>query len=92
MIKLYFSTVLYVSCVKCFFALLVPDLAGSQTYAYKYEALLFSGLHQEGLARAGIKINSKVLISAAAENVFLLKVPELLSQSWSFVLLLPTRN
>lgn len=73
-----------------FFALLVPDLAGTQTYVYKYEALLFSGLYQEGLARAGIKINSKVLISAAAENAFFLKVPELLCQtlmpSWSFVL------
>nr|APB93354.1 vitellogenin 3 [Ctenopharyngodon idella] len=64
-------------------ALVVPDLAGTQTYVYKYEALLFSGLYQEGLARAGIKINSKVLISAAAENAFFLKLskPQLFEYS-----------
>ncbi|XP_067252451.1 vitellogenin [Chanodichthys erythropterus] len=64
-------------------ALVVPDLAGTGTYVYKYEALLFSGLYQEGLARAGIKINSKVLISAAAENAFFLKLskPQLFEYS-----------
>ncbi len=66
----------YVTYLKCYFALLVPELAGTQTYVYKYEALLFSGLHQEGLARAGIKINSKVSISAVTENTFILKVLE----------------
>ncbi|KAF4097788.1 hypothetical protein G5714_021796 [Onychostoma macrolepis] len=62
---------------------LVPELAGTQTYVYKYEALLFSGLHQEGLARAGIKINSKVSISAVTENTFLLKLsnPQLFEYS-----------
>ncbi|ROL40725.1 Vitellogenin [Anabarilius grahami] len=61
----------------------VPILAGTGTYVYKYEALLFSGLYQEGLARAGIKINSKVLISAAAENAFFLKLskPQLFEYS-----------
>ncbi|KAL1251197.1 hypothetical protein QQF64_018993 [Cirrhinus molitorella] len=62
---------------------LVPELAGTQTYVYKYEAVLFSGLHQEGLASAGIKMNSKVLISAASENTFLLKLlnPQLFEYS-----------
>ncbi|XP_048022033.1 vitellogenin isoform X2 [Megalobrama amblycephala] len=62
---------------------LFPDLAGTETYVYKYEALLFSGLYQEGLARAGIKINSKVLISTAAENAFFLKLskPQLFEYS-----------
>ncbi|XP_073699963.1 vitellogenin [Garra rufa] len=62
---------------------LVPELAGTQTYVYKYEALLFSGLHQEGLARAGIKINSKVSISPATENAFILKLsnPQLFEYS-----------
>ncbi|XP_026091760.1 vitellogenin [Carassius auratus] len=62
---------------------LVPELAGTQTYVYKYEALLFSGLHQEGLARAGIKINSKVSIRAVTENTFLLKlsIPQLFEYS-----------
>uniref|UniRef100_A0A673KR31 Vitellogenin-like n=1 Tax=Sinocyclocheilus rhinocerous TaxID=307959 RepID=A0A673KR31_9TELE len=73
----------YVTYLKCYFALLVPDLAGTQTYVYKYEALLFSGLHQEGLARAGIKINSKVSIRAVSENTFLLKLsnPQLFEYS-----------
>uniref|UniRef100_A0A672N3S3 Si:dkey-4c23.3 n=1 Tax=Sinocyclocheilus grahami TaxID=75366 RepID=A0A672N3S3_SINGR len=53
------------------------------TYVYKYEALLFSGLHQEGLAKAGIKINSKVSIRAVSENTFLLKLsnPQLFEYS-----------
>ncbi len=41
---------------------------------YKYEALLLGGLPQEGLARAGIKVNSKVHLSAVTENTFLMKV------------------
>ncbi|XP_056303589.1 vitellogenin [Danio aesculapii] len=62
---------------------LVPHLAGPQTHVYRYEALLFSGLHQKDLARAGIKINSKVLISAADDNTFLLKLsnPQLFEYS-----------
>jgi len=54
--------------------LAAPDIASSKTYVYKYEAVLMAGLPEEGLARAGLKINSKVLISAIAENTFLLKV------------------
>ncbi|KAG7282879.1 hypothetical protein CRUP_020717 [Coryphaenoides rupestris] len=41
-----------------------------------YEAVLMAGLPEEGLARAGLKINSRVLISAIAENTFLLKLAE----------------
>ncbi|KAA0712317.1 Vitellogenin [Triplophysa tibetana] len=48
-------------------------LVGSQTYVYKYETLLLTGLHQEGLAKAGIKINTKVFISAVSENTYLYK-------------------
>lgn len=51
-----------------------PDFAASKTYVYKYEALLLGGLPEEGLARAGVKVISKVLISAVAENTYLLKV------------------
>lgn len=32
------------------------------------------GLPEEGLARAGVKVRSKVLISAAAADIFMLKV------------------
>ncbi len=66
----------YVMYLKCYFTLLVLELAGAQAYVYNYKALLLSGLHQECLDRAGIKIKSKVSISAVTENTFLLKVPE----------------
>uniref|UniRef100_A0A4W5M780 Vitellogenin domain-containing protein n=1 Tax=Hucho hucho TaxID=62062 RepID=A0A4W5M780_9TELE len=55
-------------------ALVAPEFAASNTYVYKYEALLLGGLPEEGLARAGVKVISKVLISAVAENTYLLKV------------------
>ncbi|XP_067452954.1 vitellogenin-1-like [Thunnus thynnus] len=53
-----------------------PDFAAGKTYVYKYEALLLGGLPEEGLARAGLKISSKVLISNAAQNIFMLKLAE----------------
>ena len=43
---------------------------------YKYEAVVLGGLPEEGLARAGIKVISKVLISAVGQNNFLLKVQD----------------
>ena len=51
-----------------------PDFASSKTYVYKYEAVLMAGLPEEGLASAGLKVLSKVLISNIAENTYLLKV------------------
>uniref|UniRef100_A0A672PQ27 Vitellogenin-like n=1 Tax=Sinocyclocheilus grahami TaxID=75366 RepID=A0A672PQ27_SINGR len=55
-------------------ALVVPEFAPDKTYVYNYEALLLGGLPQEGLARAGIKVNSKVHLSAVNENTFLMKL------------------
>uniref|UniRef100_A0A4W6F771 Uncharacterized protein n=1 Tax=Lates calcarifer TaxID=8187 RepID=A0A4W6F771_LATCA len=57
-------------------ALVAPDFAAGKTYVYKYEALLLGGLPEEGLARAGLKVSSKVLISAAAQNTYMLKLVE----------------
>ncbi|CAJ1060689.1 vitellogenin-1-like [Xyrichtys novacula] len=57
-------------------ALVVPEFAPSKTYVYKYEALLLGGLPEEGLAKAGLKVSSKVLISAAEENIYMLKLEE----------------
>ncbi|XP_067452945.1 vitellogenin-2-like isoform X2 [Thunnus thynnus] len=51
-----------------------PEFATGKTYVYKYEALLMGGLPEEGLARAGVKVTSKVLISAAAADTFMLKL------------------
>ncbi|XP_061635716.1 vitellogenin-2-like isoform X2 [Phyllopteryx taeniolatus] len=60
-----------------------PEFAVGKTYTYKYEAILMGGLPEEGLARAGFKIRSKVLISALAANTFVLKLlePELFEYS-----------
>uniref|UniRef100_A0A671V3G6 Vitellogenin-1-like n=1 Tax=Sparus aurata TaxID=8175 RepID=A0A671V3G6_SPAAU len=56
--------------------LTAPEFAAGRTYVYKYETLLLGGLPEEGLAKAGLKISSKVHISAAAENIYLLKLVE----------------
>ncbi|XP_053539110.1 vitellogenin [Ictalurus punctatus] len=53
---------------------LVPEFAAGKTFVYKYEGLLLGGLPQEGLAKAGVKVSSKVLVSAVAQNTFLLKL------------------
>ncbi|XP_035508778.1 vitellogenin-like [Morone saxatilis] len=62
---------------------LAPEFAAGKTYVYKYEALLLGGLPEEGLAKAGLKVSSKVLISAAAQNIYMLKLvePELFEYS-----------
>ncbi|XP_022593896.1 vitellogenin-like [Seriola dumerili] len=62
---------------------LAPDFAAGKTYVYKYEAFLLGGLPEEGLAKAGVKVSSKVLISAAAQNIYMLKLvePELFEYS-----------
>ncbi|KAM9761569.1 vitellogenin 2 [Menidia menidia] len=52
----------------------VPWFAPGKTYEYKYEAHLLGGLPEEGLARAGMKIQSKVLISAASPDTVVLKL------------------
>ncbi|XP_058256178.1 vitellogenin-like [Hemibagrus wyckioides] len=53
---------------------LVPEFAAGKTFVYKYEGLLLGGLPQEGLAKAGVKVSSKVHISAVAQNTFLMKL------------------
>ncbi|KAM9385805.1 vitellogenin-2-like [Pholidichthys leucotaenia] len=61
-----------------------PGFASVKTYVYKYEAFLMSGLPEEGLAKAGVKIQSKILISATTEaNVYIMKLadPELFEYS-----------
>ncbi|XP_073332773.1 vitellogenin-2-like [Pagrus major] len=55
---------------------LAPEFAVGRTHMYKYEALLMGGLPEEGLARAGVKVRSKVLIGPVAADVFILKLVE----------------
>ncbi|KAG8003720.1 Vitellogenin-2, partial [Nibea albiflora] len=53
-----------------------PEFVTGKTYVYNYEAVLLGGLPEEGLGRAGVKIRSKVLLSAVAADTFLLKLVE----------------
>uniref|UniRef100_A0A4W4F0V7 Vitellogenin domain-containing protein n=1 Tax=Electrophorus electricus TaxID=8005 RepID=A0A4W4F0V7_ELEEL len=57
-------------------ALVVPEFAPGKTFVYKYDGRVLGGLPQEGLAKAGVKISSKVLISSTSQNTFLLKLLE----------------
>ncbi|MBN3313261.1 VIT protein, partial [Atractosteus spatula] len=51
-----------------------PDYSGSKTYEYDYEGILLAGLPEKGLARAGLKIVSKVQISGVAQKTYFLKL------------------
>lgn len=55
-------------------SVIAPEFAAGKTYEYKYEGYLLGGLPDEGLARAGVKIQSKVLIGAGNPNNYILKV------------------
>ncbi|XP_072517220.1 vitellogenin-like [Salminus brasiliensis] len=55
---------------------LVPEFSAGKTFVYKYEGLILGGLPQEGLGKAGVKVTSKVLIRAEAQNTFLLKLQD----------------
>uniref|UniRef100_A0A3P8W3Z2 Vitellogenin-2-like n=1 Tax=Cynoglossus semilaevis TaxID=244447 RepID=A0A3P8W3Z2_CYNSE len=60
-----------------------PEFAVGKTYVYKYEAVLMGGLPEEGLARAGLKILSEVMIHPVTADTFVLKLekPELFEYS-----------
>ncbi|KAF6714692.1 Vitellogenin-2 [Oryzias melastigma] len=57
-------------------ALVAPEFSPGKTYEYKYEAHLLGGLPEEGLARAGVKIESRVWISPIAPDTFIMKLVE----------------
>uniref|UniRef100_A0AAR2K7R8 Vitellogenin domain-containing protein n=1 Tax=Pygocentrus nattereri TaxID=42514 RepID=A0AAR2K7R8_PYGNA len=57
-------------------AFVVPDFGAGKTYVYNYEGQLLGGLPQEGLGKAGIKVSSKVLLRAEAQNTFVLKLAD----------------
>uniref|UniRef100_A0A8C7XLB9 Vitellogenin domain-containing protein n=1 Tax=Oryzias sinensis TaxID=183150 RepID=A0A8C7XLB9_9TELE len=60
-----------------------PDFSAGKTYVYKYEASIMSGLPDEGLARAGLNVSSKILISAVHENTYMLKPLELIINEYN---------
>ncbi|MED6284428.1 Vitellogenin-2, partial [Characodon lateralis] len=60
-----------------------PEFAAGKTYKYKYEGYLLGGLPEEGLARAGMKIQSKILIGAADPNSYIIKLEDPMISEYS---------
>uniref|UniRef100_A0A8C6Q637 Phosvitin n=1 Tax=Nothobranchius furzeri TaxID=105023 RepID=A0A8C6Q637_NOTFU len=67
-VLLYYSNVFHV--------VAAPEFVPGKTYEYKYEGHLLGGLPEEGLARAGVKIESKVLIGAVTPDSYILKLED----------------
>lgn len=61
-------------------SVIAPEFAAGKTYEYKYEGYLLGGLPEEGLARAGVKIQSKILIGASDSDSYILKVKNIFQQ------------
>ncbi|NXB14165.1 VIT1 protein, partial [Rhagologus leucostigma] len=51
-----------------------PDFNENKVYTFNYEATLLSGLPEKGLARAGIRIKSKVEISGIGPKLCLIRI------------------
>ncbi|KYO36780.1 vitellogenin-1 precursor [Alligator mississippiensis] len=51
-----------------------PNFSKSKTCVYNYEGLIMHGLQERGLAKAGLRITSKLEISSLTDNTYLLKV------------------
>ncbi|NWW61754.1 VIT1 protein, partial [Ifrita kowaldi] len=51
-----------------------PDFSENKVYTFNYETTLLSGLPEKGLARAGIRIKSKVEISGIGPRLCLIRI------------------
>ncbi|KAF1660386.1 Vitellogenin-1, partial [Aptenodytes patagonicus] len=51
-----------------------PDFSENKVYTFNYESMLLSGLPEKGLARAGIRIKSKVEISGIGPKLCLIRI------------------
>ncbi|NXF79640.1 VIT1 protein, partial [Sclerurus mexicanus] len=51
-----------------------PDFSENKVYTFNYESTLLSGLPEKGLARAGIRIKSKVEISGIGPKLCLIRI------------------
>ncbi|KAM4654917.1 vitellogenin-1-like [Amazona ochrocephala] len=51
-----------------------PDFSENKVYSFNYESILLSGLPEKGLARAGIRIKSKVEISGIGPKLCLIRI------------------
>uniref|UniRef100_A0A4W3HRK6 Vitellogenin domain-containing protein n=1 Tax=Callorhinchus milii TaxID=7868 RepID=A0A4W3HRK6_CALMI len=53
-----------------------PNFSERQTYVYNYEGVVLTGLPENGLNRAGVKITAKVQISALAQTNYLMMIKD----------------
>ncbi|NWW24186.1 VIT1 protein, partial [Falcunculus frontatus] len=67
-----FCTFCIISYGNHFFA--EPDFSENKVYTFNYETTLLSGLPEKGLARAGIRIKSKVEISGIGPKLCLIRI------------------
>ncbi|NXK44965.1 VIT2 protein, partial [Chauna torquata] len=51
-----------------------PGFSSRKSYLYSYEGFMLNGLQERSLAKAGMRLSSKLEISGLSENTYLLKV------------------
>ncbi|PKU48340.1 vitellogenin-2-like [Limosa lapponica baueri] len=51
-----------------------PGFSGRKSHLYSYEGWVLNGLQEKSLAKAGVRLSSKVEISGLSENTYLLKI------------------
>ncbi|NWH74643.1 VIT2 protein, partial [Piaya cayana] len=51
-----------------------PGFSSKKSHLYSYEGWVLNGLQEKGLAKAGVRLSSKVEISGLSENVYVLKI------------------
>ncbi|NWS24146.1 VIT2 protein, partial [Polioptila caerulea] len=51
-----------------------PGFSSRKTYLYSYEGWVLNGLLEKNLAKAGVRLSSKIEISGLSENTYLLKI------------------
>ncbi|NWV22764.1 VIT2 protein, partial [Origma solitaria] len=51
-----------------------PGFSSKKSYLYSYEGWVLNGLQEKNLAKAGVRLSSKLEISELSENIYLLKI------------------
>uniref|UniRef100_A0A8B9EU46 Phosvitin n=1 Tax=Anser cygnoides TaxID=8845 RepID=A0A8B9EU46_ANSCY len=51
-----------------------PGFSSRKSYLYSYEGFMLNGLQERSLAKAGVRLSSKLEITGLSENTYLLKV------------------
>ncbi|XP_041063776.1 vitellogenin-like [Carcharodon carcharias] len=73
-----------------------PSFSHSKTYVYQYEGVVLTGLPENGLAKGGLKITSKLQISSIDQRNHLLKIisPQIqeYSGTWPKAQFIPARK